>query len=379
MLRNLESFGGGRLRTPTGYLILGIAFAAAALAVAPVQACSVPVFQYAVMSWPAEPYEVLLFHRGPLGPDDSALLEWLNARADYMDVCSNISVTAVDLDASPDEEYLLVWKGQNDAQLPRVVLRYPESHHSRKAVWSGPLTAVNAQRLVDSPARRQIGKRILTGEAAVFLLLESGDSKSDDRAAKLIKREIGKLKKQLKLPEPFEGEDVQYVPDVPDVPEQPIDFSLLRVSRTDEKEAVLVDMLLGMELDLRASRKPMMFSVIGRGRALPPLVGSGINALNLRMVGEFVTGPCSCDVKAMNPGIDLLVSLDWEGPAEGQWTNVQPPPGLPEAPHPDQPSPAAAAKDTQLKFLVVGAGIVLGALVIAAMTGIILRQRKQGT
>ena len=30
------------------------------------EACSVPVFRYALERWQADPYEVFVFHRGPL-------------------------------------------------------------------------------------------------------------------------------------------------------------------------------------------------------------------------------------------------------------------------------------------------------------------------
>jgi hypothetical protein len=29
-------------------------------------------------------------------------------------------------------------------------------------------------------------------------------------------------------------------------------------------------------------------------------------------MAEFLTGPCSCEVKEMNPGYDLLLSADWK-------------------------------------------------------------------
>ena len=41
------------------------------------------------------------------------------------------------------------------------------------------------------------------------------------------------------------------------------------------------------------------------------LVGGGINEETIGEVAAFLTGPCSCLIKEMNPGIDLLMSADW--------------------------------------------------------------------
>jgi hypothetical protein len=51
--------------------------------------------------------------------------------------------------------------------------------------------------------------------------------------------------------------------------------------------------------------------VFGRGRVLYALAGRGINADNIREACEFLVGPCSCQVKEMNPGVDLLMDVAW--------------------------------------------------------------------
>jgi hypothetical protein len=69
-----------------------------------------------------------------------------------------------------------------------------------------------------------------------------------------------------------------------------------------------------MEKDLKDEEfvdKPMMFMVFGRGRALPPCIGKGVNRDNLLDCVDFVTGACSCTVKDQNPGMDLLFATNW--------------------------------------------------------------------
>jgi len=62
--------------------------------------------------------------------------------------------------------------------------------------------------------------------------------------------------------------------------------------------------------------EPMVFAIYGRGRALEPYVGKGITADNLAEIVMFVADACSCMVKDMNPGSDLLMKWDWDQTAE---------------------------------------------------------------
>ena len=99
-----------------------------------------------------------------------------------------------------------------------------------------------------------------------------------------------------------------------------IAFSILRLSRENPEESVLRAMLMNLEQDLldeEFADKPMLFSVFGKGRVLPPLVGLGINEDNALGDCSYLCGPCSCQVKNQNPGMDLLVKADWWAALEG--------------------------------------------------------------
>ncbi|PIW14960.1 MAG: hypothetical protein COW34_07135, partial [Armatimonadetes bacterium CG17_big_fil_post_rev_8_21_14_2_50_66_6] len=63
--------------------LVGLALLSLLLGGRPVSACSVPVFQYALERWPADPYEVVVFHRGPLSEQDQATAKWLKERDVY--------------------------------------------------------------------------------------------------------------------------------------------------------------------------------------------------------------------------------------------------------------------------------------------------------
>jgi hypothetical protein len=108
-----------------------------------------------------------------------------------------------------------------------------------------------------------------------------------------------------------------------------LSFSVLRVSRTDPAEAAFVQMLLGSEADLRDIKEPLLFPVFGRGRALYALAGKGISHETLDEAATFLIGKCSCQVKELNPGVDLLLAADWDKLVKAQAAASQ---GLPTLP-----------------------------------------------
>ncbi len=312
----------------------GVCFIMAAAGVllvgAAARACNVPVFRYALERWPAAPYEVWVFHRGPLPEAETALVAWLREAGQSEYGPPAFLVETVDLAGEVGDEAAEVWAAAGgEAGPPWMVVWYPRSFGIEGAAWSAPLETASAHALVRSPAREELARRVLGGESGVFVLLECGDAAKDDAAARLVEEELAKLEKLLRLPELVDGLWNDPIYDAQGAPELRLDFSVLRVSRTDPAERALVSMLLGMEEDLRTLEGPMVFPVYGRGRVLWALVGEGINAENLLEAGAFFVGPCSCTVKEQNPGTDLLAVVEWDAALTGEASaipEVEPPP-----------------------------------------------------
>jgi hypothetical protein len=95
---------------------------------------------------------------------------------------------------------------------------------------------------------------------------------------------------------------------------------MIQLDRDDPDEQFLVRMLTHSEPDLEVDYrdKPMAFAVFGRGRTLWGLVGEGINSDVIEDACAYLTGMCSCQIKAQNPGFDLLLHVDWEKMFEQQ-------------------------------------------------------------
>ena len=303
-------------------------------------ACSTPVFRYALERWAPEPYELVIFHKGELAPADQAIVDWLRKTAAADEARPNLDLRLVDLAQVQDEASQAAWKAQGTDDLPWMAVRYPRFLDIPHNAWAGRLGPEAAKAVVDSPARRDIVKQLLGGASAVWVLLEGGKRESDDAAARVLHDELKKMEKELVLPEPM---DTGYFGDPPPAADAKltVSFPLVRLARKSPGEEAFIGMLLATEPDLATCDKPIAFPIFGQGRALFALVGDGITADNIADACAFLVGPCACQVKAMNPGIDLLMLADWEGGLMGQPMAAEP-----LLPLPGTMAPSAKAVDS---------------------------------
>lgn len=52
-------------------------------------------------------------------------------------------------------------------------------------------------------------------------------------------------------------------------------------------------------------------------RSLGALRGEHLDAETIASAAAFLVGSCSCEVKALNPGVDMLMSVNWDDLIEG--------------------------------------------------------------
>jgi len=318
----------------------------ALILVLPAAACSVPVFRYALEHWKADAYQAIVFHRGALTAAHARLARSLGKDGLAGELHANLSVQTVDLDGDVTPGLLSL--SREATALPWLVVRAPLANRVPATVHSGPLDADTLKPLLESPARREITRRLADGQSAVWLLLESGDRDKDAAAAGLIESRLAFLGSNLHLPK-LEAQDIAN--GLVSLPADGLrlEFSLLRLSRTDPAERVFVQSLLGTEHDLAAVREPVVFPVFGRGRALYALVGAGIRRETVDQAAQFLIGKCSCQVKDQNPGADLLFAANWDRLIKSQ-TNALP----------DLPSLAELAKSAPVTVTISADTILTG-------------------
>jgi hypothetical protein len=259
-----------------------------ALAGLPLAACSTPVCYYALENWPADPYALEVSANGPL---PAALRE----RCERVltgdgQALANAGFSFVEKTALPDSA-------------PRVEVHSPSQRADRPPIWSGPLTPERLQALLDSPVRSRLVAELLDRAAAVFLFLPGGDPAADAAARSRLESALQEVSRTLRWPSADTDPAMARLP--------PPRFPILDVPRQDAAEEFLRAMLVASETDLADLHEPLAFPVFGRGRVLYALVGAGINRDVVAESCAFLTGSCSCEVKAQNPGVDLLLRAAW--------------------------------------------------------------------
>lgn len=292
-------------------LRLSVAAAIVVCLISVAAACNVPVFRFALERWRPDAYRAVLFHRGELTGAERERIQPLLEHEDRG--AANVTLRLVDvaqLDAESEEHAadMQLLASLGEIELPALVVQYPAHLQIHKPVWSGAPSRETVAGLIDSPARQELVRRLAEGQTAVWLMLDSGNPEQDDAAAALVEAELKRLEEELELPELTDAPEDALAANAP----LQIAFSLLRVRRDDPAEQALVSMLIHSEPDLAERDDPMVFPVYGRGRALWALIGAGITARNVGDSAGFLVGPCSCEVKELNPGFDLLLAAEWD-------------------------------------------------------------------
>jgi hypothetical protein len=276
--------------------------------VLPGQACNVPVFRYALEHWQPQPYEVIVFHKGVLDPKEQEAVRRLEKHAAGEFTPANIAMQLVDLDKPLTPPLRTLSDAQDKPALPWMVVRNLDVDSKKTTVWAGKFGDHSVNLLLDSPLRREVVKRLLGGETAVWIHVGSGDKARDDASARLLAGELKRLSSELKLPTLTDApEDKLSVKGPP----LQVAFSMVRLRRDDPDEQFLLNMLLHSEAELSQRKEPMAFAVFGRGRCLAALVGRGLTAKNIKSACALLLAPCTCDVQTDMEWFELLTTADW--------------------------------------------------------------------
>jgi hypothetical protein len=267
--------------------------------------CTIPVFRYALEKWDLTPYDILVYQRGALPAEtQTALKKWTDIAGKM-----NFEITTIDLDGEVAPALLKLWQREGGKdKTPWMLVRYRPQRGEGFTAWTGPCTSDNLHNVIDSPRRQAILKQLAGGASVVFVLLTSGDAKADDAARAMAEKELRMLEKQIKLPVQSEDGPKMRLP-------LPLKVSLpvLTLDRNDPAEAGFVRLLLATEEDLDQKQGPILFPIFGRGRVLGSLSEEELTAQQILEVTKFLCRECSCQVKELNPGIDMLLALDWNG------------------------------------------------------------------
>lgn len=278
----------------------------------PVLACSVPVFRYALERWPPDTYRYVVFHKGPLTAEQQTWVDQLDQIKMLGYGRPSLLGYTVDVSQEIEETFAPLWEEHKDESLPLLVLLPPVPVAGSQALWTAPFTEASVKTLIESPVRTELVKRLTDGETAVWLLLLSGDADADNKARADLQRMLDEMHEVLKLPHEMDPTDTTYDMSMSDV-ELRVEFTVLDLDLKDPQEAILASIIRAALLDELDESLPGAIPVFGRGRALVALDKESIVEDVIAEIGYFLVGPCSCQVKQLNPGVDFLIPVDWDG------------------------------------------------------------------
>jgi len=310
-----------------------------------VHACQVPVYRYAMENWSASPFQVTVFHRGPLTASQKEAFDWLPKEGSTPTIPVNIAAHDVDL-LAPDPVGAGLWSIQGNPELPWVVVEFPPQDQMAGPAWTGKLDLNVMKSLVDSPVRRDLARRLLRGDSAVWILVQKDDAKAAQTIAS-VEAELRKLETTLKLPAPEKGMESQSLPTGLKIPLK-IGFSTILVREDDPAEKMFLQILRQTSRQsVPGDAAVVAYPVFGRGRCLGGHAGDDLTPEVIEKTCSFIIGACSCMVKSQNPGVDLLMLVKWDDFVKGNTLASKAVPPLtslmPVAP---APMPSALASGT---------------------------------
>ena len=342
-------------------------------------ACSVPVFRYALERWRPDPYKGIYIFRDKISENDQVLLDELNDAASNSEGPLNLIIRKVNIDSFGEERLTKLLQGPVPDRLPLLMIWYPDQMGKKPPIWAKQLTPSLVENLLQSPKRKEMAEKLIRGDSVVWVFVPSGNAREDDRVKSFIRQELDKVI-QTYSNTPFTilsgGKQKKLT----------YGFPILTVSPDDPAEHLFVDLLLKSESDLyEHTHEPMVFPVFGRGRLLGCLFGEYITEKNIREASAFLSGACSCEVKNLNPGVDLLVAAPWDMVVMNSFIEDEPLPELTGVmPEPDETIEAKdLSSDRGVRtdhnpglYTVFGISL-FGVVLIVAISGFIINRQRR--
>jgi len=343
----------------------------------------VPVFRYALERWKPDAYKGIYIYRGEISEQDQALLDQLN-NASRAEAALNLIIKPVNADTFSKDKLTEFFKGPIPDKLPLLAIWFPGQMGKSPPFLRETLTPALAAKLVHSPKRQEIAESLINGESVVWVFIPSGNKDKDDSALALIRQELELALTKFKK-NPFT------ILDGAKRKRLTYGFPIMALSRDNNAESILIKTLMMSEPDLfQHTDEPMIFPVFGRGRSLGCLFGEYITKKNIDEAATFLSGACSCEVKNLNPGVDLLMAAPWDYVVMNSFIEDEPLPELtgvladfedaqvPVAPSdfdsaPEKPSP----KENDMNLLVIYGVTVAGVILLVIVLGVTISQKRK--
>lgn len=284
-------------------------------------ACQVPVFRFALERWETDDYRIVIYEKGARSQATAALVARLQQASRQSTAGhANLVFELADIENLTEAQQWSLLDWDSITSFPAMQVYYPESTGIEAPLWQGEFTGETVDKLLTSPARKELAKRLTAGDSAVWLLLESGDRTADSLAEEKLKQCLTTAESILEIPDgvirpdqlvgtintrdtPVEMDDVlrSRIP-------LKIAFSIMRLDPSDPDEAIFLGMLTQSD---SANSQQRAIPIFGRGRMMSGIPVTQFSDSAIGSAAGYLCGACSCQVKEQNPGLDLLIDTDW--------------------------------------------------------------------
>lgn len=271
-------------------------------------ACNIPVFRYAFERWQSDDYEVIVYHDETAGDVDSRF----RSKIETAGVNAKLVLRDFAQMSPPHRALMKSEAGRSIQSHPRFIVQGPRRD---SAAFHVPVKEGSIDHVLDSPARKELSRRLLSGHAIVWLLVRSSDESNNEQARQRLIRSIESVAGKIELPEGIGLPGSELHSEVPLL----LRFSVLEIDPDNPDESFLGEMFFGYDRD---DKEPLVLPVFGRGRALEVIPAGQLTESLIESLTVYLCGACSCQAKERNPGFDLLIATDWERELFGD----QPPP-----------------------------------------------------
>ena len=274
--------------------------------------CSVPVFRYALEHWSHDPYILFIVSEKKLDDKEKKLIAELQ---NFVDTGS-LEVVKIDIKRNKLDEFIPILKQAEGKKLPYFFLCHVNMF--KNFILEGKFNKENLQVLKDMAIRGKIAKHLFEGDTVVWLFIKGSDKGKNSKALADLKKYLEKAEKEIKLPHELDENDTEYEGEMNYDIDLKVAFSIVQAERDLPETKLLINSIKPlMEEEIKDDSSPIIIPIFGRGRAVAAIFGKDITQNDVMNICEFLAGPCSCQIKAQNPGIDLFIPVDWQGVIEG--------------------------------------------------------------
>jgi hypothetical protein len=290
-----------------------------AISMSPLSACNIPVFRYALERWKPDSCRLLIFHETQLASQDASMVRSIQLESADTQGSTNYTMELVDLRNEMKGDHAFLWnsvKANAQGKMPYATLQCKISQDKTLTQWHGSLSDLSKKGLFADKTTIAITKRLLSGDAIVWVMVPGTDSAKNEATRELLRSTLPVMEKKIKLPEGIGLPGSELYSEVPLL----VKFSMMELDVNKPDDQSLIPLFRGIRSDRPES--PLVIPVFGKARALEVVPGETLDEGLIEDLTMFLCGACSCQVKERNPGFDLMVTVNWNRELFGEGADV---------------------------------------------------------